>query len=67
MRGGVILKQDGQGRPEEVVFLWNDMKEQVSRTAGKTMFLGRELGVLRTEGKPECGRSEKCSEQDGEG
>lgn len=45
MRGGVTLKQGGQGRTEEIIFLWTDMKDQVSRTAGKSMFLGREQQV----------------------
>lgn len=33
---------DGRGRPKDVVFVWNDVKEQATRRAGESMFLGRE-------------------------
>lgn len=35
-------RMDGQGRPEDVVFVWNDVKEHAARRAGESMFLGRE-------------------------
>lgn len=35
-------RMDGQGRREDVIFVWNDVKEHAARRAGESMFRGRE-------------------------
>lgn len=67
------LRQEAQGRPEEVVFMCNDIKEQTSGRTRKSTFLGKENSKCkgrenrassRADGRP---LSQECSERGGEG